>query len=57
MAAANPDEILASRTVRDLAVGTDIALDDRGAQPLKGLEGTWQLFAVADSQWNRGSHN
>jgi class 3 adenylate cyclase len=48
MAAASPDEILASRTVRDLVVGSDIALDDRGAQPLKGLEGAWQLFAVAN---------
>jgi class 3 adenylate cyclase len=46
MAAASPGEILASRTVRDLVVGSDIALHERGAQPLKGVEGTWQLFAV-----------
>jgi hypothetical protein len=36
MAAAGPGEILTSRTVRDLVVGSDIALDDRGMQPLKG---------------------
>jgi class 3 adenylate cyclase len=48
MAAAGPGEILASRTIRDLVVGSDLALEERGAHPLKGLEGTWQLFALAD---------
>jgi class 3 adenylate cyclase len=46
MAAAQPDEILVSRTVRDLVVGSDLVLDDRGTWPLKGVEGDWQLFAV-----------
>jgi class 3 adenylate cyclase len=46
MAAAEPGEILTSRTVRDLVVGSDVALQDRGSQPLKGVEGSWQLFAV-----------
>jgi class 3 adenylate cyclase len=46
MAAAQPDEILVSRTVRDLVVGSDLVLDDRGTRPLKGVEGDWQLFAV-----------
>ncbi len=46
LAAARPGEILASRTVRDLMVGSDVVLQDRGAHPLKGMEGTWQLFAV-----------
>jgi hypothetical protein len=32
---------------RDLVVGSDIALEDRGTHPLKGVEGKWQLFAVA----------
>ena len=49
MAAAGPGEILASRTVRDLMVGSDLALEDRTTQPLKGLDGTWQLFALADA--------
>jgi class 3 adenylate cyclase len=49
MAAAGPGEILASRTVRDLMVGSDLALEDRATQALKGLEGTWQLFALADA--------
>ena len=47
MDAARPGEILASRTVRDLIVGSDIILEDRGVQPLKGVEGRWQLYAVA----------
>jgi class 3 adenylate cyclase len=47
MAAAAPGEILTSRTVRDLVVGSDIVLEDRGVHPLKGVEGPWQLLAVA----------
>jgi class 3 adenylate cyclase len=46
MAAAGPGETLASRTVRDLVVGSDIAMDDLGTHPLKGLDGAWQLFAA-----------
>ena len=48
MAAARPGEILSSRTVRDLVVGSDIALNDRGAHRLKGIQGSWQLFAVME---------
>jgi class 3 adenylate cyclase len=44
--AAAPGEILTSRTVRDLVVGSDIAAEDRGMHVLKGINGTWQLFAV-----------
>jgi class 3 adenylate cyclase len=46
MAAAGPGEILISRTVRDLVAGSDIAMDDLGTRPLKGVEGTWELFAA-----------
>jgi class 3 adenylate cyclase len=46
MAAAGPGEILTSRTVRDLTVGSDIVLDDRGTQSFRGVEGTWHQFAV-----------
>jgi class 3 adenylate cyclase len=48
MAAARPGEILSSRTVRDLVVGSDVALESRGTRSLKGVEGKWQLFAVAE---------
>jgi class 3 adenylate cyclase len=46
MALAGPGQILTSRTVRDLVVGSDIALNDFGVHPLKGIEGSWQLFTV-----------
>ena len=46
MAAAQPGDLLVSRTVRDLVVGSDIALHDHGTQPLKGVEGAWQLFSA-----------
>ena len=46
LAAAQPGDILASRTVRDLVVGSDITLHDHGTQPPKGVEGTWQLFSA-----------
>jgi class 3 adenylate cyclase len=46
MAATQPGDILTSRTVRDLVVGSDIALHEYGTQPLKGVEGTWQLFSA-----------
>jgi class 3 adenylate cyclase len=46
MAAAQPGDILTSRTVRDLIVGSDITLLDHGRQRLKGVEGTWQLFSA-----------
>jgi class 3 adenylate cyclase len=48
MAAARPGEILSSRTVRDLVVGSDVALESRGSRSLKGVDGKWQLFAVAE---------
>lgn len=47
MAAAGPNEVLVSRTVRDLVVGSSLAFDDRGAHHLKGVEGDWQLFQLS----------
>ncbi len=46
MAEADPGEVLVSRTVRDLVMGSTIAFVDRGERPLKGVPGTWQLFRV-----------
>jgi class 3 adenylate cyclase len=48
MAAAEPGEILVSRTVHDLVTGSGIALHDRGIHRLKGVQGDWQLLAVED---------
>jgi len=41
-------EVLVSRTVTDLVVGSGINFEDRGNRGLKGLPGTWRLFAVLD---------
>jgi len=43
---AGPGEVLVSSTVRDLIVGADQTLTDRGEQQLKGIPGAWRLFAV-----------
>jgi hypothetical protein len=45
-AVAAPEEILVSRTVRDLVVGSGIAFEERGTQTLKGVPGEWSLLAV-----------
>jgi class 3 adenylate cyclase len=45
-AQAAPGEVLVSRTVRDLVAGSGIEFEDRGATELKGIPGTWELFAV-----------
>jgi class 3 adenylate cyclase len=39
-------EVLVSRTVTDLVAGAGLDFDDRGEHELKGLSGTWHLFAV-----------
>jgi class 3 adenylate cyclase len=44
--AARRGEILVSRTVADLVAGSGIEFEDRGEQELKGLPGSWRLFAV-----------
>ena len=46
-AAAAASEILVSRTVRDLVVGSGIEFADRGTQELRGVPGEWRLYAVA----------
>ena len=46
MAEAVENEILVSRTVKDLVVGSELAFEDRGVHHLKGIDGEWQLLAV-----------
>ncbi len=45
-ALAGPGEVLVSSTVKDLVVGSGIEFEDRGEQELKGVPGSWRLFAV-----------
>jgi class 3 adenylate cyclase len=40
-------EVLASRTVRDLAVGSGIDFEPHGRHALKGVPEEWEVFAVA----------
>jgi class 3 adenylate cyclase len=47
-AAAEPGEVLVSRTVVDLVVGSGTAFTERGAHELKGVPGEWQLYAVRE---------
>jgi class 3 adenylate cyclase len=46
MAIAGKNEIVCSRTVKDLTAGSDIAFEDRGTHVLKGIEEAWQLYLV-----------
>jgi hypothetical protein len=39
-------EILVSRNVRDLVVGSGTGFEDRGSVELRGVPDTWQLLAV-----------
>ena len=46
-AIAGPGEILVTSTLRDLVAGSGIDFEDAGSHELKGIAGSWQLFAVA----------
>ena len=46
-ALAKGNEVLVSGTVRDLVVGSGIEFIERGEHELKGVPGSWRLFAVA----------
>jgi class 3 adenylate cyclase len=45
-ALAGGNEVLVSSTVRDLVAGSGIEFEDRGDHHLKGVPGTWRVFAV-----------
>ena len=48
-AMAEAGEILVSRTVVDLVAGSDRAFADRGTTELKGVPGTWQIYAAVSA--------
>ena len=43
---AQPGEVLASSTVKELVVGSGLRFDDRGAHELRGVQDEWRLFAL-----------
>jgi pimeloyl-ACP methyl ester carboxylesterase len=45
-AAANPDEVVVSSTVRDLVAGSGLKFSDRGMHRFKGVPDEWRLYVV-----------
>jgi class 3 adenylate cyclase len=48
-ALAGPGEVLVTRTVKDVLVGSNFDFVDRGTHTLKGVLDSWQLFSVRHS--------
>jgi len=48
-ALAGPREVLASRTVRDLAVGSGVEFDPAGRHELKGVPDEWEIYRIAST--------
>lgn len=46
MCAAGPNEVLVSRTVRDLVIGSEVTFEQRGTQELPGVSDSLEVFAV-----------
>jgi class 3 adenylate cyclase len=46
MGMAAPEEVLVSRTVRDLVVGSELRFTPRGEHELKGVPDRWTLYAL-----------
>jgi class 3 adenylate cyclase len=44
---AGPGQVLVTRTVRDLATGTDLGFEPIGAVTLRGVPGSWELFEAS----------
>jgi class 3 adenylate cyclase len=45
-ALAQPEEVLVSRTVKDLVTGAGLRFADRGSHELKGVQEPWELYGV-----------
>ncbi len=45
-ALAGSSEVLVSRTVKDLVVGSDITFEKKGSHQLKGVPDEWEIYAV-----------
>ena len=46
MSLAGPSEVLLSGVLKDLVPASGFGFEDRGSQVLKGIGGSWRLFAV-----------
>jgi class 3 adenylate cyclase/pimeloyl-ACP methyl ester carboxylesterase len=54
-ALADSNEVLVSRTVRDLVAGSDLTFAERGTHPLRGVPGEWQLFRALSKEVGAGA--
>lgn len=52
-ALAGPGEIVVSSTVKELVVGSDMQFSDRGEHELKGVPGSWHLYALEEERTTR----
>lgn len=43
---ASANEVLVSRTVKDLVLGAGLSFEERGSHELKGVPGAWEVFGV-----------
>jgi class 3 adenylate cyclase len=46
---ASAGEIVVSRTVTDLVIGSGLTFDPNGTHALKGVPGAWSLFTLASA--------
>jgi class 3 adenylate cyclase/pimeloyl-ACP methyl ester carboxylesterase len=49
-ALAGPGEIVVSSTVKELVVGSSMQFTDRGEHELKGVPGSWHLYALGEQR-------
>lgn len=50
---AGPGEIVVSSTVKELVVGSGMQFSDRGVHELKGVPGSWHLYALGQERATR----
>jgi YVTN family beta-propeller protein len=50
LATAQPGEIVATATIKELVAGSNIEFVDRGTTTLKGIPGEWRLFVVVQPE-------
>jgi class 3 adenylate cyclase len=47
---AGDKEVVVTRTVRDLATGTDLVFTPLGSVSLRGMPGEWELFQASTAE-------
>jgi class 3 adenylate cyclase len=52
-ALAGPGEIVVSSTVKELVVGSDLEFTDHGEHELRGVPGSWRIYALGEDRTQR----